>query len=76
MADYNNLYKTKIAEGQKGRIEQLLQLLRVVYDGDLIDKGEREMLVKKGLAQKCDGGYNLITSKGLTYLEDLGLIHP
>lgn len=76
MADYKNLYKTETAVNQNTLIEQLLQLLRIVHDGDIIDKTARDELIKKELAQKCNYGYNLITSKGLTYLQDLGLIRP
>lgn len=73
--NYKNYYKTKSAETPKGRIEQLLQLVRIVWDGDLISKPERDFLVKEGLAEK-GYGFNFISLKGIKYLLDLGLIHP
>jgi hypothetical protein len=76
MADYANLYKTDAATNQKGRIEQLLQLLRVTWDGDLVNKVERDILLKTGMAQRVGEGFNLITPKGIKTLFELGLIHP
>ena len=35
-------YQTLSAQGQKGRLEQLLQLLQITFDGDLINKTERD----------------------------------
>jgi hypothetical protein len=55
---------------------QLQQLTCLTFDGDLIGKSERDKLVKEGLAQRVNGGWNLITSKGIQYLENLGFIHP
>jgi len=57
------------------RIEQLLQLRKIVWDGDLIGKPNRDALVKAGLAQRAHG-YNWITAKGIKYLLDLNLIYP
>jgi hypothetical protein len=76
MAEYSNYYKTTYCERQSGRIEQLLQLLRLTWDGDLISKAERDTLVGLGLAQNFGDGWNLITSQGVKYLYDLGFIHP
>jgi len=76
MADYANHYKTSAAYNQKGRIEQLLQLLRVTWDGDLVNKVERDILLKTGMAQRVGEGFNLITPKGIKTLFELGLIHP
>ena len=76
MASYSNFYQTDAAANSKGRLEQLLQLLRIVWDGDIIDKTERDELIKSGLAQKAEGGFNLITPKGIQYLSELGIIHP
>lgn len=76
MADYANHYKTSAADNQKGRIEQLLQLLRLTWDGDLVSKTERDVLEKFGLCQSIDGGFNLITPRGVEILSQLGLIHP
>ena len=72
MAEYKKMYKTT-----NGNVtEQLLQLVQIVWDGDLISKTHRDFLVKKGLAKKMPEGFNLITEKGLQCLLDLGLIHP
>lgn len=60
-----------------GYIEQLKQLFEGVrWDGDLLSKHHRNELVKNGLATKAANGWNLITKKGVTYLEELGLIYP
>lgn len=73
--NYDNYYKTKAAEHQSGIIEQLLQLTRIVFDGDLVNKSARDHLVELRFAQRMHG-FNLITEKGLATLLDLGLIHP
>lgn len=73
--NYNTFYtKVRIGE-QPARIAQLLQCLRIVWDGDLIAKPERNELVKSGLVYQFDG-WNIITAKGLQYLQELGFIHP
>jgi hypothetical protein len=56
-------------------VEQLQQLTCLTWDGDLIGKSNRDELVKVGLAQRFNG-WNLITEKGVKYLQDLGFIHP
>ena len=76
MAAYSNYYKTAQCDGQTGRVEQLLQLLRITWDGDLVNKTERDILVKLELAINFGNGYNIITPKGVTYLDELGFIHP
>lgn len=59
-----------------GYIEQLMQLFGgAKWDGDLICKDHRKQLVKSGLAVQAEGGFNLITPKGVKYLSELGLIH-
>lgn len=55
------------------RLEQLLQLVKVTWDGDLISKSERDCLVKECLATKCRG-FNLLTDEGVRILYQLGLI--
>lgn len=55
------------------RIEQLRQLERCTWDGNLISKTDRDELVKSGLSQRVQG-WNLITTKGVEYLLDLGLL--
>lgn len=57
-------------------IEQLMQIFNgAIWDGDLISKDSRTQLVKAGLVEQT-GGYNIITSKGVGYVIDLGLIRP
>ncbi len=55
-------------------IEQLQLLCMLTWDGNLISKGYRDDLVKAGLAQRFDGGFNLVTAKGVQYLYDLNLL--
>lgn len=55
-------------------IEQLQMLCMLTWDGNLISKGHRDELVKTGLVQRFDGGFNLITAKGVQYLCDLRLL--
>lgn len=57
-------------------VSQLQQLTHLTWDGDLIGKSERDRLVKAELAQRINGGWNLITPKGIEYLEALGFINP
>ena len=62
-----------MSEFKKGTLEQLKLLFNgVTWDGDLISKEHRDLLVKAGLAEKC-GGWNLITKKGVQYLIDLDI---
>ena len=56
-------------------VAQLQQLTSLTWDGDLLSKFERDKLVKSGLAEKIPNGWNIITSKGVTYLEDLQFIN-
>ena len=57
------------------RYDQLMQIFRgSVWDGDLISKTDRDYLVKFELVEKCTGGWNIITPKGITYLSELGFI--
>lgn len=76
MADYSKLYQTAQCENQKGRVEQLLQLLRITWDGDIINKTERDILRKEGLCIQFGAGWNLITPEGAEVLYKLGFIHP
>lgn len=55
-------------------IEQLQLLCMLTWDGNLISKSYRDDLVKAGLAQRFNGGFNLITAKGIEYLFDLHLL--
>ncbi len=76
MANYSDFYQTENAKTQKGRIEQLLQLVRLTWDGDVINKTERDILMKDGLCARFGAGWNIITEEGVEVLYKLGLIHP
>jgi hypothetical protein len=54
-------------------VAQLQQLTELTWDGDLIGKDYRDDLVKKELALRING-WNIITEKGIVYLETLGFI--
>lgn len=51
----------------KSCITQLCQLLTVTWDGDLVSKNHRGILVRAGFADRHDG-YNFITKKGIALL--------
>lgn len=55
-------------------IEQLQQLCTLTWDGNLIGKSYRDDLVKNGLVERFNGGFNLITAKGVQYLFELKLL--
>lgn len=55
-------------------IEQLQQLCTLTWDGNVIGKTHRDWLVKHELAQRLNGGFNLITPKGVQYLTELKLL--
>lgn len=55
------------------RIEQLKQLEKVTWDGNLIDSHARDALVKAGLVHRASG-WNFLSAKGVEYLIDLDLI--
>lgn len=55
------------------RIEQLLQLVKVTWDGDLISKQARDALDKECLVTKVRG-YTLLTDEGVRVLVQLGLL--
>ena len=57
-------------------VSQLQQLTSLTWDGDLIGKIERNTLVERGLAQKMNNGWNIITPMGVEYLQGLGFINP
>ena len=57
-------------------LEQLRQLLTVTWDGNLISKSRRDTLVKAEMARKVDGGWNMLTAKGVQIAEVFGLIKP
>jgi len=58
----------------KTRIEQLILIFNgATWDGDLISKHGRDELVKAGLVERTEYGYNIITAKGVEYVVELGL---
>lgn len=57
-------------------IEQLQQLTHLTWDGDLVSKTERTNLVNAGYAQRVEGGWNIITAKGIEYLQSGKFINP
>jgi hypothetical protein len=73
-------YPVKYISGQfhgrkiGGILETLLECLQITWDGDLISKTDRDELVNKGLIVRSNG-YNIISAKGIEYLEQLGIIH-
>lgn len=68
-----NYYKEN---SEQTTVAQLQQLTHLTHDGDLISKSERDKLVRSELAYRPNGGWNLVTEKGIRYLEDLGFIAP
>lgn len=57
------------------RLEQLKQLLKVTWDGDLISKTDRDKLFQSDYCRKYEG-FNYITDKGIRTLVDLGELKP
>ena len=57
---------------KRNYIEQLTQLTQVTWDGDLISKSDRDLLVKCGYADKING-LNFITVSGIVVLQNLGI---
>lgn len=52
-------------------VEQLRQLARATWDGNLIGKSTRDRLVSKGLVERFNG-WNVVTKLGLCMLDTLG----
>jgi hypothetical protein len=50
---YRDCYKTAYAENQTGPIIQLLQLLRIVHDGDIVNKSDRDWLFSIDLCTRA-----------------------
>ena len=57
-----------------GQLETLIECLQITWDGDLISKSDRDDYVNKGLIAHING-YNIVTAKGIEYLEQIGIIH-
>lgn len=73
MADYKDFYLT---DPKPVPVEQLKQLLRIVWDGDLVSKADRDELVNRGYVIRTNGGYNIATKEGIEYLHSNGYLHP
>jgi len=56
-------------------LEQLQQLVRIVWDGDLINKSATKYLDSQGLITRAYG-YNIINANGIELLHRLGVINP
>lgn len=57
------------------RIEQLMQLTTATWDGDLISKPDRDVLIRLGYAVRSErGGFQIITPQGISLLNDLNLL--
>lgn len=56
-------------------LEQLQQLVRIVFDGDLINKTARDFLHEQGLITRACG-FNVINGYGIQLLDKLGVIKP
>ena len=56
-----------------GEIEQLQQLTKVTWDGNLISKDARSQLRKKGYVDSING-WNFLTKKGVKTLVELRLL--
>lgn len=57
----------------KGKLEQLKQLTKATWDGDLICKRYRDELIECGYAFECRG-FNMIAYKGIEVLVNLGIL--
>lgn len=74
MAKYSENYVTEPYKKIGGALETLTQCLQIVCDGDLISKPDRDDFVNKGLIIRSNG-YNIISARGIEYLEQLNIIH-
>lgn len=73
---YEQFYNKVEMNGKAiGYLHQLIQLLRIVSDGDLISKSHRDSLYSHGLIIRVEG-WQVISEKGIRYLNDLGIIKP
>jgi hypothetical protein len=69
---YNSFYvEPKPKPAPQVPTDQLIQLLRIVYDGDLISKSDRDVLVGMSFCTRSEG-FNIITSKGISHLYKTG----
>ena len=71
MGNYKNCYRNE--NPTPVPTEQLMQLLQIVWDGDLISKNDRDALVKMNFDVRVNG-FQIITEEGIEYLVANGLI--
>lgn len=74
LKEKKSLYVCKPYQLIGGKLETLIQCMQITFDGDLISKSDRNDYFKKGLIAKSYG-FNIITKKGIKYLDELGIIH-
>jgi len=68
--------RSELLDMLDGNTEQLLQIFNgVTWDGDLISKSTRDLLVDDGMVERVEG-WNIITAKGAAYLIKLNLVNP
>lgn len=73
MAEYKNYYINDNNKTSNVNELQLLQLLRLVHDGDLLSKIATKELHSLGFVTR-QSGFNIINEKGIEYLNKLKLI--
>ncbi len=61
----------------KGRFETIYHLATkgMVFDGDLISKRDRDILVNDGYVARYQG-WNFLTMDGVKIAHDMGLVNP
>lgn len=72
---YDRFYKTPEPPLVIREVDTLIQLLRIVADGDLISKEDRDTLCRMGYVCRAMG-FNIITMPGIEYLLKIKRIHP
>lgn len=72
MSDYRKYYITN-KETTNAEEIQLLQFLRIVWDGDVLNKSARNKLYEVGFIDRKNG-YNIINENGIEYLHKAKLI--
>lgn len=55
-------------------LEAAAQLMTVTWDGDLISKSARDDLIRRFLAQRAPGGFNMLTPAGVEFLINAGVL--
>lgn len=73
MAEHYRNHYLKTNRANNFPFEQLQQCLRIVADGDLISKSERDFLVDLGLIARAEG-FNIITQNGIKLLNLMGYL--